>query len=96
MPARRRELKPDSKGRYHPALGFRLSASANSLVRPEAGQVDSLTWSANSFQLHLDCVQINTQELSTIANTPHTPYSIPQKRYLLGHGMSVSCSHGPP
>lgn len=26
MPARRRELKPDSKGRYRPYLGFRVDA----------------------------------------------------------------------
>ncbi|RCS47647.1 hypothetical protein DTL42_14085 [Bremerella cremea] len=29
MPARRRELKPDTKGRYRPYLGFRLDADGN-------------------------------------------------------------------
>jgi hypothetical protein len=29
MPARRRELKPDAKGRYRPYLGFRLDADGN-------------------------------------------------------------------
>ena len=29
MPARRRELKPDSKGRYRPYLGFRVDDKGN-------------------------------------------------------------------
>jgi hypothetical protein len=65
MPARRRELKPDSKGRYRPYLGFRVDAEGNQRTARHEQENRILSNSVDPRGVHANLASILQLGLST-------------------------------